>query len=180
MKENLIYNLHATRLVKGIPVEDLNLLINLFMQDAGVTMGNDFNDKTLDMVITIIKNEFSFLPVFYIAAAFKKGAMGKYGPGRLVPRTIGIWIESEAMEYNKYLAHKEQKEKEFTPDNSFDLNKYPVGSAIAKKIDWYNRGIISSDDWDKVALKEMAERINQGLECVPEVFGLQNLKPKKI
>lgn len=165
MKENLTYNLHAIRLIKEIPVEDLNLLINLFMQDAGVTMGNDFNDNTLDMVIVIIRNEYSFLPLLYIASAFKKGSMGKYGKeggARLIPKNIGFWIEQEAISYNRYLAHKEQKEKEFRPENSMDLIKYPIGQAIIQKINWFKEGLLNNENWDRISLKKLAEEINKG------------------
>jgi hypothetical protein len=181
MKENLTYNKYATSFVKEVPQEDFNLLVNLFLNDAAVTMGNDYNDESLDMIIGIIRSEYSFLPVYYIAAAFKKGSLGKYGKeggARLIPRNIGYWIEQEAINYNKYLAHKAEKEKEFQCTNSFDLIKYPVGQAIIKKIDWYKKGIINNNGWDRIPLKEMAERIGRGLECVPEVFGVVSLKPK--
>jgi hypothetical protein len=178
MKENITYNNNATKLIKDVFLEDLNILINIFMQDAGISMGNDFNDETLDMIIKIIRSEYSFLPVYYVASAFKKGSMGKYGPGRLVPRTICLWLESEALEYNKYLAHKTQKEKEFRTYDSMDLVKFPAGQAIIKKIEWYRKGIIDGDGWDKIPLKEMAEKIGQGLECVPEIFGVTSIKPK--
>jgi hypothetical protein len=181
MKENITYNLLARSFVKDVSQDDLNLLVNLFMNDAAVIMGNDYNENSLDMIIEIVRNQYSYLPVFFIASAFKKGALGKYGKegsGRLTPRTINAWIEFEALEYNKYLAHKEQKEKEFRTYDSMDLVKFPAGQAIIKKIDWYKKGIIDGDDWDKIPLKEMAERIGQGLDCVPEIFGVTSLKPK--
>jgi hypothetical protein len=164
MKENLTYNRYATEFIKDVPKEDFNLLINLFLNDAAVIMGNDFNDNSLDMIIEIIRNQYSFLPVCYIASAFKKGALGKYGKegaGRLVPRTINGWIEFEALEYNKYLAHKEQKEKEFRPANSMDLIKSPAGSAIIQKINWHKEGKLQGDDWDRVDLKALTEAIGK-------------------
>jgi len=164
MKENLTYNKYATEFIKDVPKEDFNLLINLFLNDAAVMMGNDFNDNTLDMVIVIIRNEYSFLPIYCIASAFKKGSMGKYGKeggARLIPKNVGFWIEFEALEYNKYLAHREQKEKEFRPTNSFDLIKYPVGQAIIQKLNWYKEGKLQGDEWDHIDLKELTEAIGR-------------------
>jgi hypothetical protein len=166
MKEDNIYNENATKLIKDVfPKENINYMIKLFMEDASMIMGNNYKQEALDFTIDIVKSQYSFLPVCYIASAFKKGALGKYGKdgeGRLVPRTINGWIEFEALEYNKYLAHKEQKEKEFRPENSMDLIKYPIGQAIIQKINWFKEGLLNNENWDRISLKKLAEEINKG------------------
>jgi hypothetical protein len=89
------------------------------------------------------------------------GKYGKEGGARLIPKNVGFWIEFEALEYNKYLAHREQKEKEFRPTNSFDLIKYPVGQAIIQKLNWYKEGKLQGDEWDHIDLKELTEAIGR-------------------
>jgi len=54
------------------------------------------------------------------------------------------------------------------------LHKFPIGSAINKKIDWYRKGILNINDWNKVPLKEVAEMIGAGNMPTVEHFGIQN------
>jgi len=152
-----LYDDHATKLVKDvIPKEDLKILINVFMKDASINMGNDFSDETLERTIEIVESSFKFLPVCYVAAAFKKGSLGKYGAGRLVPRIINGWLNEITMEYNT-----DQDRKKFEEINNTiyfkNLERYPLGKAICWKIDH-----VSEEYWDRVSLKEVAEIIGRG------------------
>ena len=154
------YQQYATTLVKDVlPSETLKGMVNVFMIDAGTNMGSDFTDKTLDRVIEIVQAQFKFLPVCYIASAFKKGSLGDYGAGRLVPRTIYGWLNEISLEYNREQAHKAIPTDTYS--NAYDLNKYPVGSAIIKKIEWVRTGIMTMDEWDRVPLKTIAELIKR-------------------
>jgi hypothetical protein len=150
-----LYDSCATSFVKDVPRESLKTLVNIFMIDASVNMGNDFSDETLERAIYIIETNFRFLHVCYIASAFKKGSLGSYGAGRLVPRTIYGWLNEITMEYNRDSEHKRLTE----PDNTIhfkDLERYPLGKAICWKIDHCNEY-----DWDSVPLKEVAEIIGR-------------------
>ena len=151
-----LYDNYSTSLVKDVPRDNIKTLINIFMIDAGVNMGNDFTETSLERTIEIVENSFRFLPVCYIASAFKKGSLGNYGPGRLVPRTINGWLNEITMEYNRDQDHKRLKEI----DNSIyfkHLDKYPLGKAIIWKIDY-----VTEDEWDNIPLKEVAEIIGRG------------------
>jgi len=168
------YDLHATELVKDVlPENDLKELVNEFMIDAGINMGSDFTDATLERAIHIIENNFRFLPVCYVASAFKKGSLGNYGTGRLVPRTIYYWLNEMTLEYNRDQAKEKLRANENDTAIAYDLVNYPIGSAIAKKIDWYNKGLLKTEDWDKIPLKELAEREAKKLESYPEIFGIK-------
>lgn len=171
---NEVYNRHAMELVKDvIPKDDLKEMINLFMVDAGINMGSDFTDSTLERAMQIVEDKFRFLPVCYVASAFKKGSLGSFGTGRLVPRTIYYWLNEITLEYNR-----DQDHKKLQTDPNYlhfkELGKFPLGQAINKKIDWLKIGIINIDDWDKIPLKELSERIAIRLESVPELFGLKS------
>ena len=172
------YELHATELVKDVvPRDDLREMINIFMYDAGINMGSDFSDKTLDRVVQIVEDNFRFLPVCYVASAFKKGSLGQYGTGRLVPRTIYIWLNEITLEYNRDEDHKKlTTNTEYAHFN--DLERYPLGRAIIKKIDWWKSGTITMDDWDRIPSKELAGRIGQGLNSVPELWGVTSKNKK--
>jgi hypothetical protein len=172
------YEQYANYLIRDIGNDaDLNYLINDFMKEASIDMGSDFSDETLDRVIYIIKHEFSFLAISLVASAFSRGAMGKFGAGRLVPRTICGWLNEITAEYHRKETHDSIPVDEIT-DTKF-LHKSPLGSAICKKIDWFKSGNYDMDDWDKVPLKELSERIKGGLETVPEVFGIISIKNQK-
>lgn len=169
------YEDNATKLVKNVIPSTLKSIVNIFMIDAGINMGNDFTDSALERSIEIVQNNFRFLPVYYVASAFKKGSLGNYGPGRLVPRVIYHWLNEITMEYNQDQDHK--KLTEVDNNNNFkDLEKYPFGKAICLKIDWYRVGIINSDDWDKIPLKELAEMIGRGQHPTIEDFGIKQIK----
>jgi hypothetical protein len=71
--------------------------------------------------------------------------------------------------------------KHSTRDNSQDnytkfddLYNYPLGAAINKKIDWLRTGALNIDDWEKVALKDVAKMIGQGHQPTLEKFGIIN------
>lgn len=174
MKEQ-IYQDNATLKVKEVfPQENVNKLINLFMEDASINMGSGYDDKTLDRVIEIIKYEFSFLPVCMIASSFKLGSLGRYGAGRLVPRTIYEWLKETTAEFNRKEIHNNIPE--FCEIDTKFLHKSPLGSAIIKKIDWFKSGTFDINDWDKVPLKELASKIHNNQECGPDVFGLKMIE----
>jgi len=156
--ESKLYQKHSMSLVKDIlPVSELKALINEFMFDAGINMGSDFTDKTLDRVVEIITYDYKYLPIYIIAGGFKKGSLGYYEAGRLVPRVINGWMSKSAIEYNRELAHKAITADDYS--DAADLHKYPLGSAIVKKMEWVKSGIMSINDWDKIPLKEIARRI---------------------
>ena len=173
---NEIYNRNATKLVEDVlPVKELNEMVNIFMIDAGINMGSDFTDNTLERAVQIVSENFRFLPVCYIASAFKKGSLGSYGPGRLVPRTIFTWLNEITLEWNRDQAHERLTA---TPEyvHFKDLEKFPLGKAINRKIEWYKKGLLDMRDWDKIPLKELAEREGKGLHSAPELFGIKSNK----
>ena len=159
--ESNLYQKHSTELVKDIlPEEDVKALINEFMISAGINMGSEFTQAALERVINIVRFEYKFLPMYSIASGFKKGSLGLYEPGRLVPRTINGWMNRVAQEYNRQTAHEAVYYEDYS--DSSDLNKYPTGSAIILKIDWLNSGIMKISEWDNIPLKELARRIAEG------------------
>lgn len=166
------YQTHAMTLVKDvIPDTDINYLVNLFLMDASINMGSDFTDQALERIIFIVKSEYKFLPIAFIASAFSQGSMGKYGAGRLVPRTMAVWLNEAATEYNRKAAHEAIKDYEYL--DAMNLNSCPVGSAICKKIDWYKNGTLKMKDWDSVPLKEIANKIKAGVHVYPQMFGIK-------
>jgi hypothetical protein len=176
MKNDSNYQIYATDIVRNVPSENLKYLIKLFMDKASINMGSDYNEKSLSGSIEIITQYFSYIPICYVASGFIRGSLGDYGPGRLVPRTIKGWMVETSTEYNRDQAKKLQQDKLNDVSIAMDLHNWPVGSAIQKKIDWYRKGLLKIEDWDKVPLKELAERIKNKLESYPEVFGIKSSK----
>jgi hypothetical protein len=165
------YDLYATTLVKEIPGEILKEMVNVFIIDAGINMGSEFTDKALDRVIETVQGNFRYLPLCYIASAFKKGSLGSFGAGRLVPRTIYGWMIEISLEYSRDQVSKKRGEIDYVM--TFDLKRYPVGSAICRKIDWFRSGLITPDEWDMIPLKEMSELIREGVNITPADFGIK-------
>lgn len=156
-----IYERHALELVKDIlPSDDLHTLIQIFMDSASIDMGADYEDATLKRIVYIIRTEFAFMPLCFVASGFSQGAMGKYGPGRLVPRTIHGWMNEVALEYNRKVAKDRQDELNAVELTTYDLVRYPIGKAIIKKIEFYESGLLNDDNWDLINLKELAEAIS--------------------
>ena len=175
MENDSNYQIYAKELIKDVPYDNLNYLIKLFMDRASMNMGNEYNDKTLTGVMYIIKQYFSFIPVCYVASGFIRGSLGDYGTGRLVPKTVKAWLTETTNEYNLATAHQKQEENGAIPFQMYDLEKYPLGKAICKKIDWLTSGAITSNEWDKISLKQIAELIGAGSEPTLEHFGI-NIK----
>jgi hypothetical protein len=168
-----LYDTYSNTICKDIPIEYLKQFILEFLYDASQDMGCDF-DKTFvpDRVYYVISTHYHHLPLMLVASAFKRGSLGQYGPGRLVPRTIYSWLS----EMNQYFTSLHElrdasKDKEYKFDG---LEKYPLGKAICKKIDWLRNNAITFDEWDKIPLKTVAEIIGQGLEPSLEYFGINH------
>lgn len=154
---------HFSTMIRDvIPKNDVFELIKVFMDSAKVDMGCDYDDSTLNRVVYIVNNEFSYLPVCFIASGFSQGAMGKYGPGRLVPRTIHGWLNEVSLEYNRKVAKDRQAELNAIELTTYDLVRYPIGKAIIQKIKWYEAGKLDGDLWDRISLKELATAIGKG------------------
>lgn len=169
------YDIYANTFCKDIPIETLKGFIMTFLIDASQDMGCDFDKTSMpDRVYYVISTHYNHLPLMLIASAFKRGALGQYGPGRLVPRTIFNWLS----EMNQYFTSLHElrdasKDRQYKYDG---LEKFPLGKAICKKIDWLESGAITNDEWDRIPLKELSERIKSGLECYPEIFGINHKK----
>jgi len=175
MENDEKFQTYANELIRNVPMEVVNYLVSMFMREASINMGTDVNKDMTERTIYYIKKDFSYLPVNFVASAFVRGSLGSYGPGRLVPRTILGWLNDSAQEYNRFITKEKNEEIEAGYIHA-DLHKYPLGQAICKKMDWLVSGRISGDDWDKIPLKELSERINQGLESYPEVFGIKSVE----
>jgi hypothetical protein len=178
IEDHSLFKKYSNTIASQIFIDDLKLLIDLFFKKAGINMGKesyDSSDASIGAITEFIYKDYSTIPLNFIASAFVRGSLGKYGPGRLVPNMVYKWIHETALEYDKMESHKKIMSSSYA--NSMDLHKYPVGKAIMKKIDWLTSGLIDEDGWDQILLKALAERIKQGLDCYPEVFGLKSLKP---
>ena len=166
-----LYETYSTTECSQIPIENLKTIILQFLYDASKDMGSEFDKvQTPDRVYYIIDKHYNHLPLYMVASAFTRGALGQYGSGRLVPRTIFGWLG----EINQVYLTKHNV-RDNTGDNytKFDgLHKYPLGKAINKKIDWYRKGLITADDWETIPLKELAEMIGAGQHPMPEYFKL--------
>jgi len=172
MEKNEKYQTYATELVRNVPISEVNYLVNYFMEDAALNMGSKYEKTILDRVIYFVLNDYGYLPVSYICSAFRRGSLGKLADGRLVPKTIHNWLHEVSEEYFRLKEHKEREEYFRVKPETYDLLKYPVGSAIVKKVDWYMAGILSIEDWEKIPLQELAEMIGRGESVTLEKFGL--------
>jgi hypothetical protein len=165
-----IYRTYATTRITDVPVENVKYLVNMFLMDAAKDMGSELKKETLDRVIELIRNDFHFLPVCFVASAITKGSVGDYGAGRLIPRTVYGWLREMALEYNRQEKHEEIVARMKTDGAPMDLHRYPMGKALNQKIDWLLSGAITSEEWDRIELKQVAERIHAGLDVIPEYF----------
>jgi hypothetical protein len=168
-----LYETYASTVCKDIPIDTLKGFIMTFLIEASKDMGSEF-DKTFmpDRVHYVISTHYNHLPLMLVASAFKRGALGQYGPGRLIPRTIFGWLG----EMNQYFTTQHEvrdasKDKQYKYDG---LEKYPLGKAICKKIDWLDSGAITIDEWDQIPLKTVAEIIGKGLIPSLEYFGIKS------
>ena len=168
MENDSKYQMYAAELVQNVPSEYMDYLIGAFMEAACINMGVELNDKTLDRAIYHIKKDFRTIPVCYIYSAFVRGSLGVFGAGRLVPRTIHGWLNEITVEYNR--ASATEKLRNEPPTMAMDLNRYPAGQAIIKKMDWLTSGAITEAEWDRIPLKQVAERIRSGLSITPADF----------
>jgi hypothetical protein len=181
MDKSKSYQDYAGHLVREVPTESLLVeMVESFYYEAALNMGtntkNRDSQRDVSRIVYLLKNSFNHLPVSLVASAFVKGSLGELDDGRLVPRTVYNWLKEISSEYMRKKDHEELQEKLKDTPTTFDLQRYPVGQAINKKSDWLRTGMISESDWDKIPLKDLAERIASGLPAVPEFFGVKSRK----
>ena len=165
------YDVYASSPCSEIPLDYLKGFIAGFLYEASIDMGQAYEkDIMIDRVEYIISKHYHHLPLSLIASAFKRGSLGQYGAGRLTPRTVFGWL-SEMNQY--YMNVHEKKDEDDSRHHKFDgLEKYPLGKAICKKIDWLYSGAITSNQWDKIPLKDVAEMIGRGEMPTLSKFGI--------
>jgi hypothetical protein len=159
-----IYLSHSTTEAKYVPIDDIKHLVNMFLVEAARDMGTDLKEETIERVISLVRNEYGYLPICFIASAFRRGSLGDFGAGRLVPRTVYQWLSETSVEFNREQKHKETQSRFIDTGTPVNLKIYPMGKAINKKIDWIISGHITSNEYDMINLKDVAEIIGKGHE----------------
>jgi hypothetical protein len=181
MLKNNTYQEFASYTVKELPTEAVlaDVVESLYFE-AALNMGTNIqkkdNARDISRICYLIRTDFNYLPLPVVASAFIKGSLGKLDPGRLIPRTVFTWLTEVAGDYRREQDHKAIQESMKEKPVSFDLHKFPVGKAIIQKITWLQSGAIDEDGWDRIPLKDLAERIASGLPAVPELFGVKTKK----
>jgi hypothetical protein len=169
--ESELYSTYANTVCRDVPIDYLKQFILTFIYEASQDMGCEFDREIMpERVYYIISKHYHHLPLMLIASAFKRGALGQYGTGRLVPRTVFGWF-AEMNQY--YMTCHERRDQSKDREYKFNgLEKYPLGKAICKKIDWLTSGAITETEWDRIPLKAVAEIIGTGLIPDLEYFGI--------
>ena len=166
-----LYNTYANYSCSEVPPESLKIVFTNLLYEASLDMGQSFDKNFLvDRVAYIIDRHYNHLPLSLVASAFRRGALGQYGTGRLIPRTVSGWL-SEMNQY--YMNIHERKDETDKVHHKFDgLEKYPLGQAICKKMDWLASGGITVDQWESIPLKAVAEMIGKGEMPTLAKFGI--------
>ena len=174
IEQNSTFQIYAKDLIGNIPKEKLCMIINLILIEAARNMGNEFNEKILDATIEVIEENFRRLPLITVASAIYRGSMGQLGAGRLIPKTIYQWLREVSMDYEREKDHQAIEARLNSPGTPVDLKIYPMGSALNKKLEWLVSGVITSEQYDDISLKKLAEMIGQGVWPTPEMFGIKS------
>lgn len=173
IEDNKTYQDNWQKPVNDVSYNDMSLLLKLFLDKAAINVGRECYDApevTKESILEFVCKEFRFIPVYYIGSAIIKGSLDSQSTNRLTPRLVHKWLIDATIEYRRYKDHLDREEQFKEKPITFDLHKYPVGSAIAKKIEWYKKGFLSIDDWDLVPLKDVAEAIARGEYVTIEKF----------
>lgn len=173
MENDERFQMYARDTISNVPLEEVKYLVNLFMEDASLNMGANYEDRILDRIIYFVVHEFFYLPVSFIASAFRRGSLGQFGAGRLIPRTVHEWLKEVGQEYDRFKVHTEREVAQGAIVEAFDLKQYPVGKAIILKMDWYSVGAINEAEWDLIPLKVLAEMIRDNQHPKPSDFGIK-------
>lgn len=155
--------------VSDVPIEKMKDLIKGFILDAAIDMGQKPDDIIYERVFEYITKDFGWMLCIQLASAFKRGALGQFGSGRLVPRTIYMWLtetRNELANRSSGAAEKIEIKKGFA-----ELDRFPLGQAITKKIDWLTTRAITEETYDTIPLKKIAEIIRIKGHCSLEDIG---------
>ena len=171
--ENSLFETYANTTCNDIPIDTLKDFIMTFLIDASKDMGCDFDKKEApERIYYIISTHYNHLPLSLIASGFKRGSLGQYGTGRLIPRTVFGWMGEINQYYLTKHSTRDNSEDNYTKFD--DLHRYPLGKAINKKIDWLTKGAMDIEDWDRISLKELANTIREGHQPTLEHYGIND------
>lgn len=155
-----------------IPPVDVTTIFEEFLREASANMGGESKSGCLERVVDIAMTTFKEVPIYVLCAAIIRGSLGRYGSGRLVPRTVYGWFTEAASEFKSRARYAEQKKEPEVTERA-DLLKYPVGRAINMKISWLTSGALHREDWEKVPMWQLAEMIGEGKSPTLRDFGLE-------
>lgn len=158
------FETYATDFVRNVPIEHLSDIIELTLKKCSLNMGSNYTTEILQRIVELIKEDYSYMTVNLVVSALSRGSMGHFGAGRLIPKTVAGWLREISQEYQKDKDHKEIEDRFKNPGTPVDLVKYPMGTALNLKIDWLVSGYITSEQWDNIPLKEVAELLGKGIE----------------
>jgi hypothetical protein len=165
-----LYDSYSNCKASEVPEDSLKIIITDFIIEAALDMGQKPDEGIYDRVTYFILKDFRYFQMIELFSTFRRGALGQFGAGRLVPRTIYGWLISVR---NENAIKATGAAEKIDPARGYDdLHKFPLGKAINKKIDWLTYGAITSDEWDLIPLKEVAELIANHKECYPALFGI--------
>lgn len=155
LEENISYQKWALRYIKDVPQNELEIILKVVLRIAELNTGSKFNEEALSSVIEMLQKDFNYLPVNFAASYILKGSLGKLGEttSKLTPRNIFSWLTEGSEDWLKMKKHREFEDKNIYIK---DILKYPCGRAIIKKIEWYEKGLITLDDWDKIDIIRLA------------------------
>jgi hypothetical protein len=156
--------------ISDVPLDNLKVIIEQLVFSAGVDMGQKPEDITIERVVWFVTHDFSDFTCLRIASIMRRGALGQFGAGRLVPRTIYGWLSESK---NEALNKSGAIDKIDTSRGFRDLMNFPIGKAIMKKIDWQKSGAITGDEWDRIDPKVLSEMIAKDMTPTPEDFGIE-------
>ena len=130
-------------------------------------IGTDKISEIMIQFIDALKTRYREADIEDVKKAILNGTYGDYGKYNWVNTKVLIdWVRQKWIN----ILDKKRRVGEIEDVNKYDVTNSPVGSAISWKI-----SCISSDDWEKIPLKKIAEAIKnrENMSKFADSYGIE-------
>jgi hypothetical protein len=164
------YQTYINERCMKIPTEQLLDIIDELAQNAKFYMSSDLDstmtEKVNAAIVDLLKNQkYRYLPLYLVAEAFTKGALGELGgTTRFTVRNVVIWLNQMSDRMAQIEMERKSKEDDArrkAAEDGFKLSKDRsslFGAACLLKASWQ----LQDPDYDLCTLDKIVDLIERG------------------
>jgi len=169
---------------KDVYMDAMTDLVREFSENAKFYMSSEVDPITTSKINAAICdmlkfNKYRDMPMYLIAEAFGKGALGELGcTTRYTVRNVCVWLNAsydKMCEINVQIKSKEDAERRIASEKNYVNIKNRAtmyGSALMRKLELQYGGQMLDGDWERMTLDKIVDLMDKGYRVEEIIPGL--------